>query len=52
MVQFYRNILSRTDGISKSQSYSAALRDAKLAMIAGKKYAHPVEWSPFVLTGH
>lgn len=45
MVQFYRNIL-------KGRPYSAALRDAKLSMIKGKKYAHPVEWSPFVLTGH
>jgi CHAT domain-containing protein len=51
MVEFYRNILSRNGGSSKSQDYSAALRKAKIAMITGKKYAHPVEWSPFVLTG-
>ncbi len=44
MVQFYRNILM-------GQPYSAALRNAKLSLIAGSKYAHPVEWSPFVLTG-
>ena len=44
MVQFYRNILKR-------QPYSTALRNAKLDMIKGKKFAHPVEWSPFVLTG-
>jgi CHAT domain-containing protein/Tfp pilus assembly protein PilF len=45
MVQFYRNILM-------GQPYSTALRKAKLSLIAGTKYAHPVEWSPFVLTGH
>ena len=44
MVQFYGNVL-------KKQSYSSALRNAKLAMIKEGKYAHPVEWSPFVLTG-
>ncbi len=44
MVQFYRNIL---DG----RQYSSALRTAKLALITGKTYAHPLEWSPFVLTG-
>ncbi len=44
MVEFYRNILN-------NQSYSTALRNAKLAMIKKGKYAHPVEWSPFVLTG-
>jgi CHAT domain-containing protein/Tfp pilus assembly protein PilF len=44
MVQFYRNIL-------EGRKYSAALRTAKLALITGKTYAHPLEWSPFVLTG-
>ena len=44
MVSFYRNVL-------KKQPYSAALRNAKLEMIKGKKFAHPMEWSPFVLTG-
>ena len=44
MVEFYRNIL-------KGQRFSASLRAAKLAMIKGKTYAHPLEWSPFVLTG-
>ncbi|MBI2428245.1 MAG: CHAT domain-containing protein [Ignavibacteriales bacterium] len=44
MVEFYRNILNK-------QSYSTALRNAKLAMIKKGKYAHPVEWSPFVLMG-
>jgi len=44
MVQLYRNILM-------GQPYSTALRKAKLSLIAGAKYAHPVEWSPFVLTG-
>ncbi|MDP1676303.1 MAG: tetratricopeptide repeat protein [Bacteroidota bacterium] len=44
MVQFYQNIF-------KKQSYPTALRNAKLEMIKQGKYAHPVEWSPFVLTG-
>jgi len=44
MVLFYRNIL-------KGQAYSSALRAAKLALIDSKQYAHPIEWSPFVLTG-
>jgi CHAT domain-containing protein len=44
MVQFYRNIL-------EGRQYSAALRAAKLALITGKTYAHPLEWSSFVLTG-
>ena len=44
MMQFYRNILN-------NQPYSTALRNAKLAMIKKGKYAHPVEWSPFILTG-
>ncbi len=44
MVKFYQNVLN-------GQSYSTALRHAKRTMIKQKKYSHPVEWSPFVLTG-
>ncbi len=44
MLEFYRNIL-------KGQSYASALRAAKITMIKGKTFAHPLEWSPFVLTG-
>jgi CHAT domain-containing protein len=31
--------------------YVAALRDAKLAMIASKESAFPAKWSAFVLMG-
>jgi CHAT domain-containing protein len=44
MVQFYKNILNE-------RPFSAALRNAKLAMIKQGRYAHPVEWSPFILNG-
>ncbi|HTP13269.1 MAG TPA: CHAT domain-containing protein, partial [Bacteroidota bacterium] len=44
MVQFYRNVL-------KGQRYGTALRNAKIALIDARQYAHPIEWSPFVLTG-
>jgi CHAT domain-containing protein len=44
MLEFYRNIL-------EGQTYSSALRTAKLKMIKGGKYAYPLEWSPFVLNG-
>jgi len=44
MTQFYKNILN-------GQPYSTSLRNAKLALIKEGKYSHPVEWSPFVLTG-
>lgn len=44
MTHFYAGVLN-------GRPYSAALRDAKRAMIAGKRHSHPVEWSPFVLTG-
>jgi len=27
------------------------MRDAQLAMIAGKKYSAPLYWAPFVLVG-
>lgn len=44
MVNFYGNILNGKD-------FTAALCDAKLEMIRGKKYSYPLEWSPFILIG-
>jgi CHAT domain-containing protein/tetratricopeptide (TPR) repeat protein len=45
MTDFYRRLLT------KSAPPSAALRDAQLAMINGKKYSAPFYWAPFVLVG-
>ncbi len=47
MVDFYDNLLQD----EKNRNYSQALREAKLKMIAGGKYAHPFYWSPFILIG-
>ncbi len=44
MTELYRNILN-------GESYASALRSAKIAMIRGGTYHHPVEWSPFILMG-
>jgi CHAT domain-containing protein len=44
MVDFYSRFLS-------GQSYSSALRQAKLRMIASPEYANPYYWSPFILIG-
>jgi CHAT domain-containing protein len=44
--EFYRRLLSTNE-----TSSSAALREAQLAMIAGKKYSAPFYWAPFVLIG-
>jgi CHAT domain-containing protein len=46
MTDFYRRLLS-----TNATSSSAALREAQLAMIAGKKYSAPFYWAPFVLIG-
>jgi CHAT domain-containing protein/Tfp pilus assembly protein PilF len=46
MVDFYRLYYANPE-----QGYSAALREAKLDMIATERYAHPYYWSPFVLLG-
>lgn len=46
MTDFYRRLLAK-DGVSPT----AALRDARRAMIAGKKYSAPFFWAPFVLVG-
>ena len=47
MVDFYKDILAGKGGLS----YSKALRNAKLKLISGGKYAHPLFWSPFILIG-
>ena len=46
MTDFYRRLLSTNDAPP-----SKALREAQLAMIAGKKYSAPFFWAPFVLVG-
>jgi CHAT domain-containing protein len=46
MADFYRNLL----GGAGAQP-SAALRTARLDMIAGKRYSAPFYWAPFVLVG-
>jgi CHAT domain-containing protein len=45
MTDFYRRLLAN------SALPSAAMRDAQLAMINGKKYSAPFYWAPFVLVG-
>lgn len=45
MTSFYRNM--EKDGMSKS----AALKKARLEMIARKGYSHPYYWSTFILIG-
>jgi CHAT domain-containing protein len=47
MVDFYRNLLASKG----QQSYSKALRNAKLKMINEGKYSYPFFWSPFILIG-
>jgi len=46
MTDFYRRLLASGD-----VSSSAALREAQLSLIAGKKYSAPFYWAPFVLVG-
>ena len=46
MTDFYKRLLS-----PDTRSPAAAMRDAQLAMIAGKKYSAPFYWAPFVLVG-
>jgi CHAT domain-containing protein len=46
MTDFYRRYLG-----AKPMAPSAAMREAQLAMIAGKKYSAPFYWAPFVLVG-
>jgi CHAT domain-containing protein len=44
MVRFYQQLEQRHDK-------AAALRQAKLALIAQPRYSHPYYWAPFVLVG-
>ncbi|MDQ2856824.1 MAG: CHAT domain-containing tetratricopeptide repeat protein [Acidobacteriota bacterium] len=45
MTDFYQRLLG------PNPSPSAAMREAQLAMISGKKYSAPFYWAPFVLVG-
>jgi CHAT domain-containing protein len=49
MTDFYKRLLAPAS--SAGVSASAAMRDAQLAMISGKKYSAPFYWAPFVLVG-
>jgi CHAT domain-containing protein len=46
MADFYKNLLAGAD-----KSPAAAMRAARLDMIAAKRYAAPFYWAPFVLVG-
>jgi CHAT domain-containing protein len=46
MASFYKSMEA------KSMNKSAALREARLQMIASKKFSHPYYWAPFVLIGN
>lgn len=46
MASFYKNMET------KNMDKSAALREARLQMIASKKFSHPYYWAPFVLIGN
>jgi len=48
MTDFYRRLLGPA---TPAVSASAAMREAQLAMISGKKYSAPFYWAPFVLVG-
>jgi CHAT domain-containing protein len=43
-----RELYSR---LERGENKAEALRQAKLAMIAGRRFAHPFYWAPFVLVG-
>ncbi len=51
MTDFYKRLLASPANTTPGVSASAAMRDAQLAMIAGKKYSAPFYWAPFVLVG-
>jgi CHAT domain-containing protein len=51
MIDFYKRLLATPAGGATNVSASAAMRNAQLAMISGKKYSAPVYWAPFVLVG-
>lgn len=50
MSDFYKRLLAQPSA-SPASTASASMRDAQLAMIAGKKYSAPFYWAPFVLVG-
>jgi CHAT domain-containing protein len=45
MVEFYRRLVR--PGVSRAQ----AIRQAQLALLRDKRYAHPYHWAPFALNG-
>lgn len=54
MTDFYKRLLKSpagSTGTTTAVSPSSAMREAQLAMIAGKKYSAPFYWAPFVLVG-
>lgn len=51
MTDFYKRLLATPAPASGGVAASAAMRDAQLSMIAGKKYSAPFYWAPFVLVG-
>jgi CHAT domain-containing protein len=51
MTDFYKHLLASSTTSPTGLPASAAMRDAQLAMIAGKKYSAPFYWAPFVLVG-
>jgi CHAT domain-containing protein len=46
MTDFYKRLLA-----ADSRPPAAALREARLALISGKKYSAPFYWAPFVIEG-
>jgi CHAT domain-containing protein len=52
MTDFYKRLLANSSATASPEvSASSAMREAQLAMIAGKKYSAPFYWAPFVLIG-
>ena len=51
MTDFYKRLLGSSAADATAVPASAAMRDAQLAMIDGKKYSAPFYWAPFVLVG-
>lgn len=51
MTDFYKRLLASPGASPSAASASAAMRNAQLAMINGKKYSAPFYWAPFVLVG-
>jgi CHAT domain-containing protein len=51
MTDFYKRFLGSSSTNPSGVPASAAMRDAQLAMISGKKYSAPFYWAPFILVG-